>query len=233
MNLKIAQDAKYQGNDQWKWSVWLEGTDQELDQVQSVIYTLHPTFPKPVQVKKDPKKKFRLDALGWGEFQIQLAIRMKTGDVRQETHWLRLQYPEGEKKKRATHKDPVIFLTSSAADGSFVTELKKALKERHVTVLTNEDASTDLPPDESIRQLVDQANASIAVVSNCSSPWVTREVDYIRERHVPVIPIVIGEKTKTLVSLEHVDAIRITDASDVHAAAEKVWGEVQSRAIWG
>ena len=42
MALTIKQDFEYQGHDYWKWWIWLEGSDEELDQIDRVIYILHP-----------------------------------------------------------------------------------------------------------------------------------------------------------------------------------------------
>jgi len=36
MNLTVAQDQKYEGKDSWEWSVWIEGSDDDLDQIQEV-----------------------------------------------------------------------------------------------------------------------------------------------------------------------------------------------------
>src|SRR4051812_27706932 len=65
--LHIAQDYEYQGSDYWKWSVWIDGTDEELDKIESVEYTLHPTFPNPVRVVDGRATKFRLDSAGVGQ----------------------------------------------------------------------------------------------------------------------------------------------------------------------
>jgi transcription initiation factor IIF auxiliary subunit len=49
MTLVIRQTASYAGSDaggeRWNWSVWIDGPDAELDQVESVEWVLHPTFP--------------------------------------------------------------------------------------------------------------------------------------------------------------------------------------------
>ena len=60
MSLKIEQSAKSAGPGWWEWSVWLEGTERELDRVGSVTYFLHDTFPKPVQVRKNRSQNFQL-----------------------------------------------------------------------------------------------------------------------------------------------------------------------------
>ena len=53
MSVNIAQDFEYQGDDWWKWWVWIDGPKEELDQIDHVVYTLHPTFPNPVRIVRD------------------------------------------------------------------------------------------------------------------------------------------------------------------------------------
>jgi len=48
MALTIRQETQYRGNDRWQWSVWLDGTPEELDDVDHVMYVLHHTSPNPV-----------------------------------------------------------------------------------------------------------------------------------------------------------------------------------------
>ncbi len=33
MNIKIKQESSYAGDQRWDWSVWLDGTTAELDQI--------------------------------------------------------------------------------------------------------------------------------------------------------------------------------------------------------
>jgi len=94
MTMKLKQDSEYKGKDSWKWSVWVEGDNTELDSVESVEYTLHPTFPNPVQVKNDRASKFKLTTSGWGTFTIYAKIRKNDGDVVDLEHQLVLNYPD-------------------------------------------------------------------------------------------------------------------------------------------
>lgn len=90
MSLKIAQDFDYKGNDWWEWSVWIDGPDSELDEVEQVEYTLHPTFPKPVRTVADRRSKFRLQTAGWGVFTIYAKAIHKDGGVTLLEHDLEL-----------------------------------------------------------------------------------------------------------------------------------------------
>ena len=95
MSLKIAQDFDYKGNDWWEWSVWIEGTEQELDQINYVEYTLHPTFSKPVRIITDRSSKFLLKTAGWGVFTIYAKAAHDDGKATLLEHDLELLYPDG------------------------------------------------------------------------------------------------------------------------------------------
>jgi transcription initiation factor IIF auxiliary subunit len=95
MNLTVAQDQKYEGKDSWEWSVWIEGSDDDLDQIQEVTYKLHPSFPKPLRTTDDRSTKFKLESEGWGVFPIKVKVLLKNKEVVKLKHDLKLFYPDG------------------------------------------------------------------------------------------------------------------------------------------
>lgn len=95
MNLKISQDFEYEGENYWKWWIWIEGLVPELDQVHFVVYTLHPTFPNPVRKISDRSSKFRLTTAGWGVCQIYANVVLKDKREIRLEHFLKLSYPDG------------------------------------------------------------------------------------------------------------------------------------------
>lgn len=95
MSLKIAQDFDYKGNDWWEWSVWIDGTEPELDEISQVEYTLHPTFPKPVRTITDRPSKFRLKTAGWGVFTVYAKAAHKDGRETLLEHDLELRDENG------------------------------------------------------------------------------------------------------------------------------------------
>jgi transcription initiation factor IIF auxiliary subunit len=95
MALSIQQDAHYLGHDYWKWSVWLEGAPEELDDVNRVVYILDPTFHNPVREVEDRTTKFRLDTAGWGTFTIRAKAVHRDGRETPLKHDLVLLYPDG------------------------------------------------------------------------------------------------------------------------------------------
>src|SRR4028119_2326604 len=79
VNLFVAQSQKYEGDNWWRWSLWIEGSDADLDRIESVTYTLHSTFPEPMRTVTDRASKFQLRCSGWGIFRIPVKVRLKDG----------------------------------------------------------------------------------------------------------------------------------------------------------
>jgi transcription initiation factor IIF auxiliary subunit len=96
---KIQQDQRYEGDDWWAWSVWLDGPAEDLDRVASVEYTLHHTFRDPVRVVKTRRNQFKLATEGWGVFPIYAQVSLKDGKVVRLKHQLKLTYPTGKPNK--------------------------------------------------------------------------------------------------------------------------------------
>jgi transcription initiation factor IIF auxiliary subunit len=96
MALKIAQNYKYVEDDYWNWSAWIEGSDSELDQIESVTYNLHPTFPNPIRTIKSRKNKFLMETAGWGTFTLYAKVKRKNGSTQRLKHELELRYPDGK-----------------------------------------------------------------------------------------------------------------------------------------
>jgi transcription initiation factor IIF auxiliary subunit len=88
--------AKGLGNGRWSWTVFIKAPLEVLQDIQSVQYTLHPTFPYPVQRVStigDLKQPFALSATGWGTFPIQIRVFMKDGQTHDLTHNLNFRSP--------------------------------------------------------------------------------------------------------------------------------------------
>jgi transcription initiation factor IIF auxiliary subunit len=93
---EIRQWENYEGNKWWNWAVWIEGTEEALNEVAFVEWILHPTFPNPVRVSKDRLQKFRLETGGWGVFPIHARISTKDGRSEKLSHHLQLHYEDGK-----------------------------------------------------------------------------------------------------------------------------------------
>lgn len=74
----------------YRWRVFLDEPQSVLDTIAEVQYLLHPTFPEPLQVRKDPNDKFALETSGWGEFTILITVRYKDGSEEKTSYHLDL-----------------------------------------------------------------------------------------------------------------------------------------------
>lgn len=95
MAITIKQDCDYKDDDWWDWSVWIEGSDKEMDNIKSVEYTLHSTFPSPVRKITDRASNFRLTTTGWGNFTLYAKVLHTDGSHTLLEHDVILYYPDG------------------------------------------------------------------------------------------------------------------------------------------
>ena len=93
VNLAVAQSQKYEGDQWWRWSLWIEGSAEDLDRIESVTYTLHPTFPEPIRTVRDRASKFQLRCSGWGIFRIPVRVRLQDGKMVELAHQLQFAVP--------------------------------------------------------------------------------------------------------------------------------------------
>lgn len=93
VDFAVAQSQKYEGDNRWKWSLWIEGADEDLDRIESVTYRLHPTFPEPIRAVADRASKFQLRCSGWGIFLIPVDIRLKNSETIALQHQLQFAIP--------------------------------------------------------------------------------------------------------------------------------------------
>ncbi len=84
--------AESVGSDRWNWTVFVKGNAQRVAGIKCVQYTLHPSFPNPVNLvceTGDPRRPFGLSASGWGTFNIEIRVFMKDGSHKDLQHELR------------------------------------------------------------------------------------------------------------------------------------------------
>jgi hypothetical protein len=86
------QNVAERVGDQWKWTAFVTGPPEEIAKIRCVRYTLHPTFPNPVQEvcdTSDREHPFAFSAVGWGTFNLRARIEFKNGSSSELTHYLR------------------------------------------------------------------------------------------------------------------------------------------------
>lgn len=195
MIVKVLQHSEPQSSKRWAWKVWLDGPDDELDQIKEVIYQLHETFPNPIRSVTDRGSKFLLKSVGWGEFLIYITVNYRDGREEKLTHWLRL----GERApvKGDTHSDsakkgesPTVFLSSSIADSDFTNRIKTAFEKQGITVLSQDDVVAGSEWQASLRSMMEQADIGVAVISKNMSPWVESEILEMKHQNIQVIPLI-------------------------------------------
>ena len=89
--------SKYLGNDQWEWTVFVQGPSNVLKEIESVEYGLHPTFsPSDVKVTDTSNQKmpFFLTRIGWGVFEIRIKVTFRDGRTLRLTHMLKFVAPD-------------------------------------------------------------------------------------------------------------------------------------------
>ena len=99
--MRIQQSEKYVGDNWWNWSVWIEGTSEEIEAVTSVEWQLHPTFANPIRRVTNKATNFRLDTSGWGVFPIHASVHLKNGNIEKLRHYLELHYPTSDESASA------------------------------------------------------------------------------------------------------------------------------------
>ena len=128
----------------WNWSVWVEATDDDLDDIDHVLYILHSTFKHPYREVYERETNFKLDSSGWGVFNIKIKIYLKNGDTVKLDHGLRfeedaVQKDEDEFESFEREKPVSIYLSYGDDDVEKVQPLIHELQNRNMVVRTKED----------------------------------------------------------------------------------------------
>jgi transcription initiation factor IIF auxiliary subunit len=222
MTLTVQQQAKQAADNRWEWSVWIDGPDAELDQISSVEYVLHPTFPNPVRREKRRENKFRLDSSGWGEFEIHAQVTTKDGRRQHLRHWLRLTAPDNGPTPSSVESRPTVFLSAGIADAEWEQAIHDAFSQRGVDVLTASDIPGSLPTEVAISSTLDKADTVVGIFSEKTGSWAEREVEKAMEKDVSVVPIVVSSSAKIPPLLRGTRAVRVSGLEDIDAAVGQI-----------
>ena len=107
--LYLENTAKYVGSGSYEWKIFIVAEDSILDQIDHVVYTLHPTYPNPIQKVRDRETEFAFKGKGWGEFNISAEVVFKNGKKIRLNHWLELKKKKPEEiKLYSTYFKPFI-----------------------------------------------------------------------------------------------------------------------------
>jgi hypothetical protein len=219
--MRVEQSAEYAGDDRWTWSVWLEGSDEELDAVESVEWTLHPTFTPPVHRETDRARRFRLDASGWGEFEINARVRLRDGTEQHLRHWLSLAYPQDQSEAPPKPSPQKVMVSSAAADADWSAAIQRALTAEGYEVVGSDDlVEPGKPWEASVESAIDKADLVVGVFSNDTSPWVERELQQAQSADLPIVPIAVGQSPQVPSWLQDHEALTVAEPVELDSAIQ-------------
>jgi TIR domain/YEATS family len=196
-NLRLQNDSHAQNDNWWDWSVWVEGPEVELANIEVVTYRLDPTFSNPMQPVQDRSTGFRLKGAGWGEFAIKADVKFKEGRTTRLERWL--EFRDGPKKAGSelspAEQKPTVFVSHSITDNKIVQKIRAKLEGQGLRVLTDQDIGPDTDWEEEIRRQLKSADVVIPIVSDPPSNFVEEEAQLAQSNGRIVLPIVVGNAT--------------------------------------
>jgi transcription initiation factor IIF auxiliary subunit len=87
----IKTKAQYVGKGRYNWKIYINADASLLRTISYVEYTLHPTYPHPVNRCTDYRNKFLYQNNGWGEFYITVKVIYKNKSTATFKHLLELK----------------------------------------------------------------------------------------------------------------------------------------------
>jgi len=90
-NITAHNSSKLISTDWWSWTVYISSSEDVLNKIKCVEYTLHESFPDPVQLiceKGKNEMAFPYSARGWGTFGIKIKVIFKDGNTQNLSHQL-------------------------------------------------------------------------------------------------------------------------------------------------
>jgi len=231
-NLRLESDSRLIGDNLWDWSVRVVGPPQEMAEIESVTYRLHPTFPNPVQRVVDASTGFRLRSSGWGEFAIAADVRFRDGRVNRLARWLELRDETGVRVSGspAGGTRPTVFLSYSIADNAMVRKLSESLEGQGLEVWTDQRIEAGSDWQAELRRRMKSADFVVPVLSDPPSDFVEEEAKLARGAGRQVLPIVVGE-AKLPKSLQDLVHLRLRETGNIEGLANQVVAKVKDQVI--
>lgn len=82
------------GKEHFHIGVWLEGEDQELDQIKKVQYKLHPSFKRQIRESHARDNDFSVTFWTWGMFNMEVTIFKNDGTSNKLKYYLEFDLPK-------------------------------------------------------------------------------------------------------------------------------------------
>lgn len=202
MTLRIAQDFAYLGNEYWNWRAWIDGSDDELAEVEQVVWILHPSFSQPRVTVRTRANGFRLETSGWGTFLLRAELSLQGGRTQALRHTLTLEYPDEDTApvRSSTASRPrgtSVFLSYSSIDARAAARLREGLTRAGVQVLDQTGVTPGEPMQESLANMMARADAVVTLLSEDEvSPWVSAELGLALAADKPTLAL-LSETAQT------------------------------------
>jgi len=81
------------GKKHFHLGVWVDASQRELDEIEFVEYTLHPTFKKTNRHSRNRPNNFSITFWTWGVFNIKIAIHLHSGEIVNMDYYLEYELP--------------------------------------------------------------------------------------------------------------------------------------------
>lgn len=232
--LRLVNDSQLHSEGWWKWSVRVEGSPEDLEEIERVTYFLHPTFPNPVVKSTDASTNFELKSAGWGEFSIAAEVTMKDGRKVRLERWLELG--GGAQRKGAPDvappkRRPSVFLTYSIADKEIVAALSETLEQEGIAVHTAEqcvDTSDEISPQ--LERHMQHTDAVVALFSDPPSRWVEQEAVTAYRKGAYVLPVVVGD-ARPSGKLSGLARFELADVKYIDGLAQQIAARIRDHAM--
>ncbi|TMU57472.1 pYEATS domain-containing protein [Flagellimonas algicola] len=191
---KIGQssDKNPKIKDYYKWAIWIEPGTNELSEIESVEYLLHPTFKQRIHIITDPGTNFRLESHGWGEFLIEIMIVKKNEEKIELTHWLTLgeNYTTvQEEDENADLEGKKVYISYSKIDSKMAKALESLLTDLGMLVTTGSNYQAGVPIEDYIENAISLADLVININSDRPTAWHQSELKFAQEKSKEVISV--------------------------------------------
>jgi len=79
--------------DFFRWQIFVDASNDELENIDSVDYELHPSITNPYRPVADKTSKFALKFNSWGSFGVRMTVILKDGTKKQYRYQLNENKP--------------------------------------------------------------------------------------------------------------------------------------------
>lgn len=220
MSLSLRQSAKPKPGmkDYWEWAVWLDGPDEEIAEVESVDYRLHPTFPRPHRTSTSAQTRFRITSYGWGEFLLFSTVHFKDGRSETLEHWIHLR-GSGDGGTSSAKSPSRIYLTYTAGDTGPAQEARASLMAQGIEVLTSDDLASGVPWQVALSEMIGSADAVVVLAPEHESQAIAIDMQIARDLKITMLPVVLGGRSSHLpAEFQTLQQIQLKDAAELGPA---------------